>query len=77
MYELADAFADSVAELKLPAICPPFEIHVTGKPIHQRYYRLAPDDSKLVYGEVQEMLQGGIITPSSGPWSSPCFVAHC
>ena len=49
LYEHAEVLAESLADLSKPALCPEFNILVTGGPVKMRYYRLAPDDSKEMY----------------------------
>lgn len=40
-------------------------------PIKQRYYPRNPYMQQKIYDEVDSMLTGGVIEPSSSPWSSP------
>ena len=50
---------------------PPAEIETTGPPIRQRAYRLPMTKQEVVEKEVNEMLNEGIIRPSSSPWLHP------
>lgn len=52
MYDYASIFAADMSDLREPAIAPQFQILVRGEPVKQRYYRLPPDDAKLIYQEV-------------------------
>ena len=47
-------------------------IETTGKPVHAKSRRLAPDRLKAAKAEFKWMLTQGIIRPSNSPWSSPC-----
>lgn len=76
MYEEAECFASSLEDLREPADAPPLEIRVVGGPVKQRYYRLAPEDSAYLKGELKSLRGAGIITPSSSAWSSPTFVVR-
>lgn len=40
-------------------------------PIKQRPYRLSPAEHEFVGKEIDQMMQQGIIQPSSSPWASP------
>ena len=46
-------------------------IQTQGPPIHQQLRRLPVSLKETVDGEVQKMLDQGVIRPSSSPWSSP------
>ena len=46
-------------------------IATTGPPIRARTRRLPPERLKIARQEFEQMLQQGIIRPSSSPWSSP------
>lgn len=41
------------------------------KPIKQRYYPVSPAVEKLMFAEVDRMLEQGVIEPSTSAWSSP------
>lgn len=41
------------------------------KPIKQRHYPVSPAVEKLIFKEIDRMLDLGVIEPSSSPWSSP------
>lgn len=43
----------------------------TRHPVKQRYYPRNPAMQEVMKNEVEQMLQEGIIEPSSSPWSSP------
>lgn len=43
-------------------------------PIKQRYYPMSPARLKLVYEELDKMLEQGIVEPSSSAWSSPILL---
>ena len=49
----------------------PMDIHTEGPPVHQRPYRLPLSKLVIADGEIDKMLQLGIIRPSSSPWASP------
>lgn len=40
-------------------------------PIKQRFYPVSPAVEKLMFSEIDRMLQLGVIEPSTSPWSSP------
>ena len=46
-------------------------ITTTGPPIRARTRRLPPEKLKIARQEFEQMLQQGIIRPSSSPWASP------
>ena len=46
-------------------------ITTTGPPIRARTRRLLPERLKIARQEFEQMLQQGIIQPSSSPWASP------
>ncbi len=46
-------------------------IRTTGPPISSRARRLTPERLKVARQEFEDMLQSGIILPSSSSWSSP------
>ena len=46
-------------------------ITTTGPPIRARTRRLPPERLKIARQEFEQMLQQGIIRPSSSPWASP------
>ena len=46
------------------------------EPIYHRPRRLSPKDNEEVYTEVQRMLHGGVIVPSSSNWSFPTVIAR-
>ena len=41
------------------------------KPVKQRYYPVSPAVEKLLFVEIDRMLELGVIEPSSSAWSSP------
>lgn len=41
------------------------------KPIKQRFYPVSPAVEKLMFGEIDRMLELGVIEPSTSAWSSP------
>lgn len=41
------------------------------KPIKQRFYSVSPAVEKLIFKEIDRMLELGVIEPSNSPWSSP------
>ena len=49
----------------------PISIETTGPPISQSAYRTPLAKRKLVEDAVEDMLQEGVIRPSSSPWASP------
>jgi len=40
-------------------------------PVKQRFYPVSPSVEKLLYAEIDRMLQLDVIEPSVSPWSSP------
>ncbi|KAG5879135.1 hypothetical protein JTB14_004111 [Gonioctena quinquepunctata] len=52
------------------------EIRTTSAPMKQRYYPISPVPQKIVDHEFDEMLEKGIIEPSSSPWSSPIVMVR-
>ena len=44
------------------------------KPIRQQFYRISQEKLKLMKDEVVYLLSGGLATPSSSPWASPCIL---
>lgn len=49
-------------------------ILTSGGPIKQRAYRAPLAKRHLIEKEIQDMLEAGIIRPSSSPWASPCLL---
>lgn len=49
---------------------------ITGdaEPIKQRYYPLSPAMQSILNGELDKMLELGVIEPSTSPWSSPVLL---
>ena len=47
------------------------EIHTHGPPIRQPYHRQNPEVHRQELEQLKEMLEQGIVRPSSGPWASP------
>ena len=43
----------------------------TAKPIKSRFYPVSPAVEQLMYGELDRMLELGVIEPSTSSWSSP------
>jgi hypothetical protein len=76
LYEEADCFATTLHDLQEPAEAPPLEIQVTGGPVKQRFYRLAPDDTEYLQQELKDLKGAGLIRTSQSPWSSPTFVVR-
>ena len=66
-----DVFAKDISELG----CTNLHHHVidTGNapPVSQRFYRTTPEKKEEIEKQVQQMLQDGIIEPSTTPWVSP------
>lgn len=46
-------------------------IKTKSEPIKQRFYPISPALQRYVNAELQEMLEQGVVEPSSSPWSSP------
>lgn len=63
-----------------PAKLPPMqvgvemEIDTVGQPIAQRAYRAPLAKRHIITKEIDDMLEKGIISPSSSPWSSPVLL---
>ena len=73
LVEFADAFAHSADDLGRTSIVS-HEINISGtRPIHQHPRRLPL--SQQVEAEV-DMLQRGVIEPSSSPWASPIVLVR-
>nr|CAI5865101.1 unnamed protein product [Callosobruchus analis] len=51
-------------------------IKTTSLPIKQRYYPLSPALQKVVNAELDDMLEKGIVEPSSSAWSSPIVMVQ-
>ena len=51
-------------------------IETTGKPVHARARRLAPDKLTAAKTAFDKMLAEGIIRPSKSPWASPLHMAR-
>ena len=47
------------------------EIHTRGPPIRQPYQRQNPEVCRQEQEQLKEMLEQGIVRPSSSPWASP------
>ena len=47
------------------------EIHTRGPPIRQPYRRQNPEVRRQEQEQLKEMLEQGIVRPSSSPWASP------
>ena len=47
------------------------EIHTHGPPIRQPYRRQNPEVRREEQEQLKEMLEEGIVRPSSSPWASP------
>lgn len=46
-------------------------IKTEAEPIKQRFYPISPTLQKHVFAELDDMLEKGIVEPSTSPWSSP------
>ena len=46
----------------------------SAKPIKQKPYRTSPDQLEFIKSEINAMLQKGIISPTTSPWSSPVVI---
>ncbi|CAB5193555.1 unnamed protein product [Rhizophagus irregularis] len=44
-------------------------------PIKKRAYRTAPKENEFIESEINDMLEQGLIKPSTSPWSFPVVVA--
>lgn len=51
---------------------------VTGdaKPINLPPYRTSPTKKRIIEEQVEQMLQDGIIEPSTGPWAAPVVIVN-
>ena len=47
------------------------EIHTRGPPIRQPFHRQNPEVRRQEQEQLKEMLDEGVVRPSSSPWSSP------
>nr|CAI5840213.1 unnamed protein product [Callosobruchus analis] len=50
-------------------------IRTDSPPIKQRYYPLSPTLQQVVNQELDEMLEKGVVEPSTSPWSSPVVMS--
>jgi len=48
----------------------------TNQPVKQRHYPVSPAVEKLMYAEVDRMLELGVIEESDSPWSSPVVLVR-
>ena len=72
--KLLAEFADIIDESYKPlaaSTAVEAEIPTDPRPIRQRAYRAPLSKTKISYDQIDDMLNQGIITPSSSPWSSP------
>lgn len=71
----AGVVAESLYDLRPADV--PVEHHFELKadePIYCRGRRVSPKDNKIIWGELQKMLDAGIIVPVTSEWSSPVII---
>ena len=70
----ADLFATSLQELKQTNVGEHMIITKQVSPIKKRAYRTAPKENDFIKTEISDMLDQGLIQPSTSPWSFPVVV---
>src|SRR5271154_2135159 len=65
----ADLFATSLQELKQTNVGEHMIITEQGTPIKKRAYRTAPKENNFIKTEISDMLDQGLIQPSTSSWS--------
>ena len=76
LVEFADVFARSADDLGRTRIVS-HEINTNGtKPIRQPPRRLPLSQQVEAEAEIENMVQRGVIEPSSSPWASPIVLVH-
>lgn len=51
-------------------------IKTKAEPIKQRFYPISPALQRHVYAELDDMLERGVVEPSTSPWSSPIVMVR-
>lgn len=74
--EFDDIFYKKGTPLKECALRPLVIDTGDSAPVHQRPYRVPLAKRKILEKEVQEMLNLGVIRPSSGPWAAPLLLVE-
>lgn len=46
------------------------------RPIHQSQRRFAPSERSVIQTHVKDMIQQGVVVPSSSPWASPVVLVR-
>ncbi|CAB5179541.1 unnamed protein product [Rhizophagus irregularis] len=69
-----DLFAKSLQELKQTPEGEHIIITEEVPPIKKRAYRTAPKENEFIENEINDMLEQGLIEPSTSPWSFPVVV---
>ncbi|XP_076038001.1 uncharacterized protein LOC143023366 [Oratosquilla oratoria] len=44
------------------------------KPVRQAPYRLSPQKKRIIEGEVRQLMEQGLVEPSTSPWASPAVL---
>ena len=72
-----DVFATSLDEIgKTNVFTHKIETEVSAKPVHKTFYRQRPELKTEVEKQTKEMLDKGIISPSSSVWNSPVVLVR-
>ena len=74
VYKNSDVFTAKGEKIGLIPNLTSMKIVTTGPPIKQRPYRVPLKKRAAMERVINQMLQQGIIEPSSSPWSSPCLL---
>src|SRR3984957_16312710 len=72
----ADLFATSLQELRQTNVGEHMIITEQVPPIKKRAYRAAPKENEFIKNEIEDMLEQGLIKPSTSPWSFPVVVVR-
>src|SRR5438094_2759506 len=72
--ENKDLFATSLQELQQTNVGEHVIITEQVPPIKKHAYRAAPKENEFIESEIEDMLEQGLIKPSTSPWSFPVVV---
>lgn len=73
--EFSDLFTDELT--KATTVTTQHKINLTDNtPVNIRPYPMSPDKKKILYEQVQEMLEAGVIESSTAPYSSPPVIVE-